>query len=140
MSPVELKRFDLLSDLTGPDLDVLTHLLEPVRLTAGQQLFREGQEADGLLLLEAGRLRFESARCGELGSVGPGASIGGLSLLVVGPREATAVAEESSHLWRLSRTAFHRFLEDAPRGASRMLASLVTDLSATLRRGLDQIV
>jgi CRP-like cAMP-binding protein len=100
---------------------------------------REGQEADGLLLVDQGSLRLESARCGDLGEAGPGASLGAVSLVVVGPREVTAVASEPTRLLRLSRTAFHRLVEDSPRAAARILETLVQDFAAAVRSGLDRL-
>jgi CRP-like cAMP-binding protein len=139
VSDRELKRFPILAELAEGELELLEELLEPVTLRAGQQLFREGQEADGLVLLQAGRLRFESDRAGELGEAEPGAAVGAFSLVVVGRREATAVASEDSEVLRLSRTAFHRFAEDSPRGACRVLEAALRDLAGALRKGLDRL-
>jgi lysophospholipid hydrolase len=139
VSERELKRFALFAELGENELELLDDLLEPVSVRAGQQLFREGQEADGLLLLHAGRLRFESARAGDLGEVEPGAEMGAFSLVVAGRREATAVAAEDVELFRLSRTAFHRFAEDSPRGACRVLEAALRELAGSLRKGLDRL-
>ena len=139
MSDRELKRFALLADLSEGELEALDDLLEPVTLRAGQQLFREGQEADGLLLLHAGRLHFESERAGDLGEAEPGTAVGAFSLVVVGRRETTAVASADAEVLRLSRTAFHRFAEDSPRGACRVLEAALRELAGALRKGLDRL-
>lgn len=139
MSEYELKRFELLAELSDAELEILEDLLEPVRMLARQQVFREGQEADGLLLVHEGKLRFSSERTEEAGVAGPGLAVGGLSLVVVGPREVTAVAEEQGTLLKLTRTAFHRLAEDAPRATTRMLEHLLRDLTLVLRKGLDKL-
>ena len=139
MSDYELKRFKLLADLAGDELETVEELIESRQFAAGDQLFREGQESDGLLLLHEGRLGVESSRWGKLDDVEPGAVVGALALVVVGPREVTAVALEPSCVLLLSRTAFHRLADDAPRAAARVLESLLRDLAGALRGGLDHL-
>ncbi len=136
----DLKRFSLLSELGEDDLAILDDLLEERALPKGRQLCREGQESDGLVLVDAGTLRLSSKRAGDLGVLEAGESFGALSLVVVGPREATVKAEEPTTILTLSRTAFHRFAEDAPRAAVRLLEVLVQDSAAMLRTGIDRLV
>jgi CRP-like cAMP-binding protein len=139
VSDYELKRFELLADLAGDELETVEELLEPLHFEAGEQLFREGQEAEGLLLLHDGRLRVESSRWSKLEEIEAGAVVGSLALVGVGAREVTAVAVEPSCALLLSRTAFHRLAEDAPRTAGRILESLVRELAGTLRGGLEHL-
>ena len=139
MSESDLKRFSLLSDLTDSDREALAELLEPIELAPGRQCFREGQEAEGLLLIDRGELRLESERSGELGSSGEGTVLGGLSLLVVGPREVTAIAVEPTRVLQLSRTAFLRLAEDHPRTALRLIQAITAELAGAVREGLDDI-
>lgn len=136
MSEPDLKQFSVLAELAEPERDAIAVLLEPVELGADRQLFREGQEAEGLLLVESGGLRLESRRQGALGDCGAGTVLGGLSLVAVGPREATAVATERSRVWLLSRTSFHRLVEDAPRAACRLLAAVLADTAQAMRGAL----
>jgi len=139
VSAASLERFELLADLHGDEARLLWELLEPVELREGQQLFREGQESEGLVLVDEGSLRCESRRTGALGCHGAGTVIGAASLVVVGPRELTAVADGPSRVLLLSREAFHRFEADAPRGAARVLAAIAHLLGSTLRDSLDHL-
>lgn len=139
MSDTDLKRFALLSDLTDSDREAVAELLEPIELATGRQCFREGQEADGLLLIDRGELRLESRRSGELGSAGEGSAIGGLSLLLVGSREITAVAVEQTRVLQLSRAAFVRLAEDHPRAALRLVQAIATEFAGAVREGLDRM-
>jgi CRP-like cAMP-binding protein len=135
----DLKRFAAFAELGESELELLDELLEPLRFDRGQQLFREGQEADGLWLVEEGRVGAASERAGRLGSLGPGEGMGALSLVVVGPRALTALAEEPVRVLRLTRTAFHRLCEDSPRAGARILAWVVRELAAPLRAGLERV-
>lgn len=139
MNPRDLKRFAPLAELSEEELELLDDLLEPQTLRAGQPLLREGSEGEGLLLLVEGVLRAETEREGVLGRLEPGAVLGGLSLASVGPRAMTLVAEEPAEVRVLTRTAFHRLTEDAPRAACRILEAILRDLAGTLRGGLDPL-
>lgn len=140
MKDADLKRFALLSDLTDSDREALAELLEPVELAPGRQCFREGQEADGLLLIDRGELRLESQRGAELGSCGEGSAIGGLSLLLVGTREVTAIAVAPSRVFQLSRAAFSRLAEDHPRAALRLVQAIAAEFAGAVREGLDRMI
>jgi CRP-like cAMP-binding protein len=139
VSETDLKRFALLSDLTEPDREAVAELLEPIELVPGRQCFREGQEAEGLLLVDHGALRLESQRGGELGVCGEGDSIGGLALLLVGAREVTATAVAPTRLLQLSRGAFLRLAEDHPRAALRLVQAVTAEFAGAVREGLDRI-
>jgi CRP-like cAMP-binding protein len=139
VSALEVKRFAIFAELAASEVEALEELLETSHFDAGQQLFREGQESDGLWLVAEGRVRVEHARAGRLGSLGPGDGMGAFSLIVVGARTLTAVAEEPVTVVRLTRTAFHRLSEDAPRASARILEWIVRDVAAPLRAGLEQL-
>jgi CRP-like cAMP-binding protein len=139
VSQGDLKRFAFLSELTDSDREAVAELLEPIELAAGRQLFREGQEAEGLILIDRGELRLESQRTGELGSSGEGTVIGGLSLLAVGRREVTAIAVGPTRVLQLSRAAFLRLAEDSPRTALRLVQAIVAEFAGAVREGLERI-
>jgi CRP-like cAMP-binding protein len=138
VSEIDLKRFPLLSDLTDSDREAVAELLEPIELVPGRQCFREGQEAEGLLLIDRGELRLESERGGELGASGEGTAIGGLSLLVVGPRELTAIAVAPTRVLQLSRSSFLRLAEDYPRTGLRLAQAIMAEFAGAVREGLDR--
>jgi CRP-like cAMP-binding protein len=136
---LDLKMFALLADLSEEERELVAELLEGQELDAGEQLFCEGQEAEGLVLVERGALELSSARAGELGQVAEGDSLGAVSLIAVGPREVTAVAAAGTRVWVLSRESFRRLAEDAPRAACRILEGALADLAGALREGLDRL-
>ena len=103
-------------------------------------LFREREEASGLVLVVEGRVRLESSRAGELGSVGPGTALGAVSLVAVGPREASAVADSACCVLLLRRSTFRRLADDAPRAACRLAEAIACDAAALLRAGLEPLV
>jgi len=134
----DLKRFALLAELGDEERDLVADLLERVDLDEGEQLFAEGQEADGLVLVERGSLELTSGRAGPLGRASAGDVLGTISLVAVGPREATAVAREEARLWLLSRESFRRLAYDAPRAACRILEAALADFAGAVREELDR--
>jgi CRP-like cAMP-binding protein len=139
VSETDLKRFRVFSELTEADREAVAELLEPIDLAPGRQCFREGQEAEGLLLVDRGELRLESRRSGALGKSGEGTALGGLSLLLVGPREVTAIADAPTRVLLLSRSSFLRLSEDHPRVGLRLTQAIVAEFALAVREGLDRI-
>ena len=140
MSAVELKRFTLFEELSEEERKVLSEEIERIELEPGDVLFREQEEASGLVLLVEGRVRLESQRVGELGSVGPGSALGAVSLVTVGPREASAIAESACSVYLLRRSTFRRLANDAPRAACRLAEAIARETAAFLRAGLEPLV
>ena len=85
MKADELKRFALFADFSEEDREVLSELLEKRELPNGKSAFREGSEAEGLVLLCNGRLKLKSKRTGTLvGILEAPAHLGAASLFVFG--------------------------------------------------------
>lgn len=84
--------------LAGLPDEELRHLLRPVELQAGEVLFRQGEEADGLYVVAAGSVGVYARLPGggetELAKLGAGEVIGELALVDGGRRAATVRALE----------------------------------------------
>ena len=139
MNPADLKQFPLFEDLRDDELDLLDSLLEKQQLTQGRRILRQGEEAESAVLVVEGTVHFETEEGDEETMEAP-LTFGATALVASGPRIATVTTSTPSLVATLSRTAFHRFAEDAPRGAVRVLESLVTDMAALLRQSLDHTV
>lgn len=136
MTGAELKDFALLDELSEEERDLLAEELEEEEVIAGRALFEEGAEADGMLFVLDGALSLETREQGELGRIGPGATLGALSLVVPGRRELTALVAEPARVAWLERTAFRRLMSDSPGLAGRLLESLLRTVASDLREGL----
>lgn len=136
MTDADLRRFPLFAALEEPELKLVAFLLETRELAPEQPVWREGEVADGLWLLDAGALRFESRVEGALGQTEAPACLGAASLLGDGPREASAVSAGPGRALVLSRTAFAQLLEAAPRTAAQVATAIATELCAILRDGI----
>jgi CRP-like cAMP-binding protein len=136
MIEVDLRRFPLFARLAQDDLEAVAAQLEVHELDAGDVLWREGDGATGLVLLESGALCIESRRDGELGRCEAPACFGAASLVSDGQRESSAAAAGPVRTLELSRTAFARLVEESPRAAARLLSAITADFARILRDGL----
>jgi CRP/FNR family transcriptional regulator len=133
VSVAELKGFPLLAQLDDAEREAVADELEPLDLAAGIPLFREGEPADGALFVAEGRVRVHSPRAGLDAEFGVGEALGTLSLVVDGPREATAETVSPARIWRLSRSAYRRLAEVAPAAACRLIEGILRDCAGTVR-------
>ncbi len=141
MNPDDLKHFKLLVEFSEEDRDFFTDLLEKRELPNGKSAFREGSEGDGLVLLEKGTLKLKSRRTGALvGKLEAHDHLGAASLLALGHREVTALADGPCTIWTLSRSSFSRLLDDSPRAAFRLAEAVAIELIALMRTSLDTLV
>ncbi len=133
-----LSQVELFSGLPKETLEQLRSLMTRKRLSSGETLFSEGEEATGLYLIQRGRMKvFVSQDHKEfiLNIQGPGDAVGELSLLDNEARSATVVAMENSEVFFLSKSDFNAWLDSEP----RMARQLVVALTQHIRRMTDKI-
>jgi CRP-like cAMP-binding protein len=137
----ELKAFAILAEFGDEEREALAELLEECQLPDGKSIFREGAEADGLVLIAEGRLKLKSKRSGSVVAILEAPQhLGGASLFSVGRREVSALAKGPTTVWLLSRTGLARLAEDAPRAAFRLAEAVAGELAGMMRMGLEVLV
>jgi EmrB/QacA subfamily drug resistance transporter len=102
---------------------------EPVSLAAGEVLFHEGDDADGLYVVKAGRLDVLVGST-VVRQMGAGAVIGELALLTGGVRSATIRARRDSQLLRVSHDAFESSVGHDPAALSALAGVLAEQLQS----------
>jgi CRP-like cAMP-binding protein len=140
VSAADLSRIGLFADLTPSELELLASVAEEQSLRAGELLCLEGSEADGAILLLDGALDCARDGSGELGQIDAPAALGLASLAFNGNREATLKAVSPARVLLLTRTGFHRFSQDAPAAAVRVLEGVINELAGALRGSLELLV
>jgi CRP/FNR family cyclic AMP-dependent transcriptional regulator len=132
-----LEQAPLFSVLHPDDLRVLAGKFHPVRYRRGEVIFREGEPAERLFLIESGRVKLSiSSPTGQellIGVLGRGQIFGELAVIDRGPRAMDARAMEDAHLYALSSDVFWTLLENRPALARRLL-----ELMARRLRRADQ--
>lgn len=140
MKASSLKRFSLFAEFSEEEREALADLLEERTLPDGKSAFREGSEAEGMVLLTEGRLKLKSKRTGSvLGVLEAPAHLGAVSLFVFGKREVTALADGGATIQLLSRTGLPRLADDSPRAAFRLAEAVAGELAGLVRDGLDAL-
>ena len=125
------------SDFTREDVEQLAAFMQIYRANTGEMIIREGEVDDYLILIIEGRVEISKADSqGEshpMTSVGPGATLGEMSMIDGEPRFATCVALEPTTFAVLSRDNMVRIIIEEPSLGSKILIKLVTLLSQRLR-------
>lgn len=110
----------------------LREALEPIAVPAGTVLVREGDPADCLFLVAAGRLRVTTTDAdGDdvlLAEIGRGDLVGEMALITNRPRTATVHVLRDAHLLRLSTAAFTNLVANHPESARRISTEMVDRL------------
>ncbi len=120
-----------LNGLPRHTLQAIADQLEPRKVAASQVLYRAGDPASGLFLIESGRIDTQpDTSDGERQEIGPGRLLGALALLTNKPQTATATAREETLLWALLADDFQMIASRQP-GLRR---SLGRNVSARLSR------
>lgn len=121
--------------LPGRDLEALASTLRSQECSAGDVVFREGDAAEALYLVETGLV--EVRRGGEpLAVLGPGSFVGELGLLLGEPRSADLIAVADTTFLVLTRTALDELLEHHPAISTEMTRELGRRLLVTNRRAV----
>jgi CRP-like cAMP-binding protein len=130
----ELAKISLFAGLEPGELAALARHAFVRRLARGQILFTEGEPSDHLFLVRSGRLRvFVASSRGEelvLSVVGPGESLGELSVLDRQPRSATVDALEAAELIALAGEDARQLLDTN----HQALHAVAVALAAGMRR------
>lgn len=130
-------RSKFFSDFTSDDVGQLAAFMQVYRANTGEMIIREGEVDDYLILIIEGRVEISKADShGELHpmtAVGPGATLGEMSMIDGEPRFATCVALEPTTFAVLSRDSMVKIIIEEPALGSKILIKLVTLLSQRLR-------
>jgi CRP-like cAMP-binding protein len=125
--------------LLGKDaLRILAISVETIRLGRGDILFEEGQPAEGGFVIVNGSLVLQQASDtagDDAVTARRGSLIGETAMIVETVRPSTAIALESSILFRIPRVVFIRILEGEPQAATalrRLIAARVGRIVADL--------
>ena len=110
-----LAKVPIFAQLAEPEREAIAARASRLRLAAGEWLFREGEDADALFVVRAGRLDVVAEGDGKLIRVlGRGAALGELALLTSMPRSASVRAARDSDLIAIGREDFERLLGEQP--------------------------
>jgi CRP/FNR family transcriptional regulator, cyclic AMP receptor protein len=125
-------------DFSREDVQELAGFMQVYRAEPGSMIIREGDVDDYMLLMIQGKVDIvKTDKRGviqAMTSVGPGMTLGEMSMIDGEPRFATCIAAEPTTFAVLSREAMVRIILEAPSLGAKLLIKLVTLLSQRLRQ------
>jgi len=134
-SPLRLAAVETFRGLSEDDLARLESKLVPIDVRSGATLVREGDKADTLYVVVAGRFHIEINGSPEpIAEVSAGATIGEIAFFTGGVRTATARAIRDSVVVALSRDDFDDISARAPAILTNITATLASRLAAETRK------
>jgi glutaminase len=141
-----LEAFDLLDGLEAHELSAVESAVELRMLDPGTAVFREGDIADAMFFLLAGRVNVLLAlataageRTRRLATFGQGVAFGEMALLDEGRRSADVVCDGQCMVAVLTLDALERLDHEHPRVRSVLQANLARLLARRLRAANAQI-
>jgi SulP family sulfate permease len=125
------------------DVKKLMKYLEKRDLTEGEYLMRQGDQPDEMYFIEAGlitaQLELPDGKLMRLRSMRGGTTVGEMGMYLGNPRTASVVAERTSVVYRLSRSALSEMEKNEPKLAAllhhwiaRLLAERLADNNRTI--------
>ena len=129
-----LSQVTLFRELNEDQLRLLAFGAERRAIAAGQELFREGSPAECAFVVARGTFELYATDRGaaRLHDVAvPGTLLSELALVTMVERKFTAVAVEDAEVLRVTRTLFHRLLEEYPQVGGMVEARIRDSILAT---------
>jgi CRP-like cAMP-binding protein len=130
MTAVEaLKRCALFKGFTDTGLQIIAQISHAKTFPSGAPLFVENMIADSLLVIADGQVRLSGkGPSGEdvvLGEMGPGDSLGELSLITEAQRMCTATAVTGVSAVEIRHGDFQKLLAQKPQACVKLLMGIV---------------
>jgi CRP-like cAMP-binding protein len=139
-----IDHISLFEDLTKIEVTQLCAKMECFCAKRGDVIMKEGDDGDFLVIILTGQVAvIKSGRDGndkQLAVVGPGASLGEMSLINGKPRLATCVAKEPTDMAVLTRDTLYDTLVLHPSLGNKVLLILLQILSDRLREANEKLL
>lgn len=124
-------------DFTRENISTLSQFMQIYRAEPGQTIIKEGDTDDYMLFVLEGLINIVKTDANgdrrSMTYVGPGSTLGEMSMIDGEPRFATCIAIDATIFSVFSRDSMVRIIMDEPALGSKILIKLVTLLSQRLR-------
>ena len=139
-----LESCNLFNNFSPQEFQHLSQVAKEKKYSTGDQIFKEGDPGDGLYLVKEGLVQISAIVSeGErkvLSQVGPGEAFGEMAVLDSEPRSASAIAEQETTLYFISREDLFRMMEQIPRLSAKFVHSISKRLRDFNRQYIDEVV
>ena len=138
LSKPTLPTFSWIGHLKPDDRELLSSYGEFFPGHPGNVIIEEGAMQTEVFVVISGKLevhaRQEDGSVALLAQVGPGETLGEISLFSPGPAAASVTAVEFSQLWRIADDSLMEFMQENPGAGNLLLRTLATILAQRLRQ------
>ena len=138
LSTPTLPVFSWIGHLRTDDRELLSSYGEFFPGHPGTVIIEEGVPQTEVFVVISGKLQVHVMQSDGvarlLAEVGPGETLGEISLFTPGPATATVIATEFSQLWRIKDSDLLQFMTDNPGAGNLLLRTLATILAQRLRK------
>jgi len=125
---VELRKLTCFSTFGNEQLSALLDRGTWVPFTPGSDIMRQGDVGDAFYAISSGQV--DIVRDGEVvNTIGPGAHVGEIALLMDVPRTATVVARTAVRTFRIDREGFDRLVANVFRRGTAVSYAVTEELS-----------
>ena len=134
----------LLENFSAAEVRMLAHFMEVYRAEPGFEVIREGEGGDFMLMIVQGKVevrkrdRWNTPQL--LATVGPGMTLGEMSMIDGEARFGTCIAIETTLVAVLDRENLARIIVEVPMLGAKILMELVLILSRRLRTTSQQFL
>jgi CRP-like cAMP-binding protein len=133
-----LPTFSWIGHLKDDDRELLSSYGEFFPGHPGNVIIEEGAIQTEVFVVISGKLevhaRQEDGTLAFLAQIGPGETLGEISLFSPGPAAATVTAVEFSQLWRIADDSLMEFMQENPGAGNVLLRTLASILAQRLRQ------
>lgn len=131
----DAKKAPLFADLSTAEMNRLFGMMQPVQVAAGEFLFKEGEQADGLYVLGAGSVEILKTIAGQtvaVAELSAPAVLGEMGLIGGAGRTASVRAKSLSTAQRLPSASYGKLVAAGDPAAVKLLMSLTRVLTERL--------
>jgi CRP-like cAMP-binding protein len=133
-----LRGIRLFKSLSGPQIEQLVSILEPVSVRVGDYLIKEGDTAESFYIIESGRFEVikkesDADTWHRLAVLGPHDTIGEVALLDREHRSASVRALEDAHLFRITIDRLEQLSTDERPAEAAVKITLAGEIAKRLR-------
>ena len=132
-----LKRCSLIKKLDSEAIDKLLPFFASEEKAAGETVFTEGDEGDGLYVVESGAVRATKVMPRGhkmiVAQFFTGDVFGEMALVTKAPRSADCIMDDGGKVWHLSLDSFDKLKKEEPRVHAAFVRSIGTVVSERLK-------
>lgn len=139
-----IDRISLFEDLGRTEISLLCRKMQCYGTQRGSLIMREGDDGDYLAIILTGEVAVvkhdENGNQKQIAIVGPGASLGEMSLINGKPRFATCIAREPTDFAVLTRDTIYDIFVLQPSLGNKLLLILLQNVSQRLRETSEKLL